>query len=118
MSSEPDLYDLIRQLKTELEWAVKTGIIVEERARPPQEEPAPQLSASPPQRPVQQPPPPRAQPPAQREPPPWERAERLVEKPVAPQPPVPKDNTAEQALVQLGARPSLAAIRDVLGECT
>jgi DNA polymerase len=31
MSSEPDLYDLVRQLKTELEWASRTGIVVEQK---------------------------------------------------------------------------------------
>jgi DNA polymerase len=110
MSGEPDLYDLIRQLKTELEWASRTGIVVEARPAPPPE-PEVRIAAPPP-------PPPRVPPPPASRP-------QSLQSAYSPHggAPVLEVDLAEQqrtehALVQIGARPSLAAIRDVLGACT
>jgi DNA polymerase len=87
---EPDLYDIIRRLRMELDWAQKTGIVVaraeidEARSEPPP--PPPMLSD---------------------------------DAPPSPPPPAPALRSAtREELVKLGERPTLPQIREVIGDCT
>lgn len=51
MNGEPDLYELVRQLKAELEWATRTGIVVQQRVVKSQTSSLPQIAL---QEPVQE----------------------------------------------------------------
>lgn len=105
-----ELADIVRQLKTELEWAARTGIEVVE---PPKIErapaPPPPQQRQPPQRPPQQrQPPPQQQPPPQRQPPP----------PPQRQPQQQQQRPTLQVVEQLADANTLESIREVLGDCT
>jgi uracil-DNA glycosylase len=94
---EGDLYDIVRQLRAELEWAARTGIepVAFEAPKAPAQPtiisgpPAPAISSLP------SVPPPSA-----------------PERPAAPGPRIYPE------LVQLGERPKLGDIREVIGDCT
>lgn len=90
----PDLYDLVRQLRIELEWAARTGIVVtrSEPAPAPAARSAEALASSDRPAPV---------------------ADDVAELVSLRAPP-----SGPPELVALGRRPALAQIREVLGECT
>src|SRR5688572_7925000 len=145
MTQDADLFDLIRQLRTELEWAARTGIEPIRIAPPTTPPPAPRPIAPPAQRPAattpSEPPPPKpiappppvaaqpappqaAPPPRTFTPPPQSSAAPPRPAASAGAPPAPAvdepsaGTKARAALAVLGAKPTLEQIREVLGDCT